>query len=274
MISTLVFTTALVALPPPLCRGRNTQEYNPRLDQAPSERAVAEVQAAYEALCPNSDCGNGAVFKNDTIGMNAVTWVSGVRDGPNTRAKIVYSPRFLDGLAQTFGSGASFGVLAHEVGHHLTAAKAMRSMLDHSWDEELRADYLAGCALARAGRPPDELENALRALASSASPSHPAFNKRNPVVRKGYADCKAHQDHFDRLPEQHPFGIGAVLQAEAKHQGCWRYFYRSIDEVARVGPVAAKRRRSARFESKQACEAAREKVVSANERTAEPCACF
>lgn len=264
---------AIVSLPPPLCRGRESTGYDPRRDQTASERATAEVRAAYEALCPNMNCGSGMVYKNETIGMNAVTWVSGIRDGQATRAKIVYSPAFLDGLARQFGDGASFGVLAHEVGHHLTAALGKRGQFDHSWDEELRADYLAGCALARAARPPSELENALRALAATASPTHPAFDRRNPVIRQGYEDCKKHQEKFDSLPDQNKFGIGAVLKADEKPAGCWKYFYRAQEEVEQVGPIAARRRRSSSFASQAECESARQQVVRNKSRVAEACVC-
>ena len=182
----------VVSLPPPLCRGRVvTPQYDPRQDKEPTTRAWEEVKAAYAALCPTKDCGRGKVFRNDTIGNNAVTWVSGIRHGKKTRAKIVYGPTFLNRLNAKYGPGASFGVLAHEVGHHLTAALSLRMPGEPSWNEELRADYLAGCALGRAGRASDELENALRALASVATASHPSFRQRNPVVRRGFRSVAA-----------------------------------------------------------------------------------
>lgn len=159
----------LPALPPPLCRGRVVSTgYDVRRDKTPSTRAVAEIQAAYQALCPTQDCGQGQIFENPTIGNNAATWVFGLNQGSETRAKIVYSRQFLNALNDSFGPGASFGVLAHEVGHHLTAALALRKSGESNWNEELRADYLAGCALGRSGHPPDAMENALRALASVA----------------------------------------------------------------------------------------------------------
>lgn len=264
----LLVAVELVALPPPLCRGRTYAAYDPRRDRPPGTRAIAEVKAAYESLCPDRRCGSGEVFENPTIGNNAVTWVSGVRDGARTRAKIVYSAPFLDALSGTFGPGASFGVLAHEVGHHLTAALELRREMDSSWDEELRADYLAGCALGRSGRPPSELENALRALAQVASDSHPAFTHRTPVVRKGYADCKK----ADRAKEP-TFGIGAALRAGARGAGCWTYRYRAQAEIAKVGPVAAKRRVSRAFEAQAECERERAKLPEIERHASEVCAC-
>lgn len=262
-------TGLAVALPPPLCRGRAVGAYDPRRDTTPSDRAVAEVQAAYEALCPANNCGAGQVFENATIGMNAVTWVSGLRDGERTRVKIVYSADFLNGLAQSYGPGASFGVLAHEVGHHLTAALSMRDFGESSWNEELRADYLAGCALGRSGRPPDEMENALRALAASATSSHPSFTQRVPVVRKGYDDCRA---AAKKAEPRGTFGVGALLAAP-KGGACWGYWYRLDEQVRRVGPVAAPRRRSAGKKSKQACEAERQRHQAEGTRLTEDCTC-
>ncbi len=258
-----------VALPPPLCRGRAVSRYDPRLDADPSARATAEVQAAYEALCPKKDCGGGKLFENATIGNNAATWVSGLGQGNNTTVKIVYSRRFLNALNDSFGPGASFGVLAHEVGHGLTAAMGLRVQGESNWDEELRADYFAGCALGRAGRTPDEMENALRALASNSTSSHPSFAKRNPVVRRGFQDCSAKS----AAKKKKAFGLGSLVEGK-KDDGCFHYPFRLRSEVEQVGPVAAALRQSRGFASKEACEAHRASRTKSSERLAEPCACL
>ena len=45
--------------------------------------------------------------------------------------------------------------------------------------------------------------------AASATPTHPSFAHRNPVIRKGYTDCKAHQDKFDKLEKGKVYqGVG------------------------------------------------------------------
>ena len=258
-----------VQLPPPICRGRVVSAYDPRLDRMPSARALAEVRTAYDALCPKRACGTGELRENATIGNNAATWVSGIRDGQATRAKIVYSKRFLNALASQFGAGASFGVLAHEVGHHLTAALSLRAPFESSWNEELRADYLAGCALGRAGRSSDELENALRALASVATRSHPSFAERIPVVRKGYHDCRQSAAQAERA--RPAFGLGSLLSNDAA--GCWSYGYRLEEERRRVGPLAAARRSAGPFETETACEAHRRAAEENWERKTERCVC-
>ena len=265
----------LVALPPPLCRGRViATTFDQRLNRSPSARATTEIQAAYDALCPEHNCGTGEVYQNTTIGNNAVTWVSGIRDGQFTRATIVYSAEFLNALEGSFGAGASFGVLAHEVGHHLTAAKGWRRWGDSSHDEELRADYLAGCALARSGRPPDELENALRALAKIATPTHPSFAQRNQSIRTGYNFCWRIQDAHDRQNAgKEGFGVGAAIRGGESAGACWGYWYRAVEDVERLGPIVAPRRRSKAFSSRAACDKARAGKKRARARVTEGCTC-
>lgn len=266
----LLVTHTVVALPPPLCRGRVVGAYDPRLDQQPRTRAIEEIRAAYQALCPTDDCGKGEVYENETIGNNAATWVSGLNQGDATRAKIVYSARFLNGVSESFGPGASFGILAHEVGHHLTAAKALRGGPNEpSWSEELRADYLAGCALGRSGRSSAELENALRALAANATPSHPSFAQRNPVVRKGYQDCHGQAEVIAKDPRT--FGLGNLVDEPTNGKGCWAYFYRLKEQIDRVGPVAAKRRHAGPFRSQAACVQHQKEMAEI--RAVEECRC-
>lgn len=266
---------ALVALPPPLCRGK-TGHYDPRLNRTPKARAMAEIKAAYDALCPlvaeSKDCGGGDVFENPGIGQNALTWVSGVGLGKNTRSLIVYSASFRNALDTSFGPGASFGVLAHEVGHTLTAAGGLRKQFDSSWDEELRADWFAGCALGRSGRSAAELEAALRALAEVATASHPSFQHRGPAVRSGFHECEKLQREADRAAarEKPAFGIGSMLRAQRDDRPCWGYWYRSKTEIAKLGPIAAKRRRSRAYKSKKACIKARSK---ASDHEPERCNC-
>ena len=255
--------SGLIALPPSPSRGG----YDPRQDEEPSPRALAEVQAAYDALCPARNCGHGILRANPTVGMNAVIWVSGLRHGKKTQVKIVYSREFLNRLNQNFGAGASFGVLAHEVGHHLTAAKALRQPMESAWNEELRADYLAGCALGRAGRSSEELENAIRALGSVATASHPSFEKRVPVVRSGYLTCQ-NEDAHKPVP---PFGLGTLVGGGRKSTGCWRYMYRLREVQARLGPIGPKLRTSSGYRTQAQCENLRRK--RARDRDSQACVC-
>lgn len=253
--------------PPPVCKGRVATGYDPRRDEPPSPRALAEVQSAYDVLCPERACGAGSLHANPSVGNNAFTFVSRVDGGPGFRAKIVYGRAFLDHLNRRFGPGASFGVLAHEVGHHLTAAKALRRRMDSSWDEELRADWLAGCALGRSGQDLDALESALKALASVATPTHPDFRRRIPVLRQGYRECRGQA--FAAYSARRPFGLAGALGPADR--GCFRYGYRLEQEIARLGPLGPRLRFSEGFSDRARCEAAR---ADRPDRRSKPCRCL
>lgn len=270
----LVVMGMAFSLPPPACKGRSSAGYRPELDELPSLRAMAEVQTAYDALCPSRACGDGQLRANPSVGMNAFTFVTRTDGGPGFSAKIVYSRAFLDRLNQKFGSGASFGVLAHEVGHHITAALALRdrapvvsatirARVRPAWDEELRADYFAGCALGRLRHSPDDLEHALAALASVQSPTHPDFRSRVPVMKKGYRDCRP--DAMALTDAQKPFGLGSLVTAR---QGQFRYAYRLQSQRKRLGPLGPRLRFSGAYRSKVFCERARRKR---RDRVSTPC---
>lgn len=256
---------AALPITPPACKGRVAQGYDPRRDEAPSPRALAEVQSAYDVLCPERTCGDGSLHANPTAGNNAYTFVNRIDGGTGFRARIVYGRAFLDGLDRRFGPGASFGVLAHEVGHHLTAAKALRKKMDSGWDEELRADWLAGCALGRSGQSLEALESALKALASVATQTHPDFRSRIPVVRQGYGECSPQAVlAFEMRP---PFGLSSLRPAG---KGCYRYAYRLQQEIGRLGPLGPRLRFSDRFADRARCEAARQ---DRSDRRSSPCEC-
>ena len=276
MTATLLIASLLITAPP-VCRGKSKFPYDPKQNRTPKARAVAEIRLAYRLLCPlvmkDGRCGAGDIFENPSIGNNALTFVSGLRQGRRTRALIVYSASFLNFLDEKFGPGASFGVLAHEIGHHLTASGNLRGEFDHPWDEELRADYFAGCAIAQAGQQVKDLEVAFKALAKVASPTHPASPQRNEKARKGYNYCRKFREESDRLkPKPGPFGLGA----EDKHGSrslCWRYQFRNVDDIRRVGPVAAKRKWSNSFVSKEVCEAVRRNQGSTQLEFSSGCYC-
>jgi hypothetical protein len=138
--ASLLVISAMLVSQPPICRGKSRFPYDSSQNRTPKPRAVAEIKKAYSMLCPlvmkDGRCGRGEIFENPSVGNNALTFVSGLRQGRKTRALIVYSASFLNGLDREFGPGASFGVLAHEIGHHLTASGNLRGEFDHAWDEE------------------------------------------------------------------------------------------------------------------------------------------
>lgn len=165
---------SLGALPSP-------QGYNPYYDQQPSGRASAEMQRIYGTLCP-SGCGFSLLVSNPTV-QNAMA----VATGPG-QSKIAYSPGFMNYIAQRYGGGATFGILAHEFGHHIDF-HSTPPWMNNSWSRELKADAWAGCALARTGFGTRQIENALGAIAAYPSATHPGWPQRLQAVRAGFVNC-------------------------------------------------------------------------------------
>ena len=166
--------------------GPAQQPYNPLYDQAPSPRADQELRRVYSVLCPPPyGCGYYLLVSNPTT-QNAMAMTI----GPG-QSKIAYQPDFMDRIAQQHGGGATFGILAHEFGHHIDF-HTTPPWMNNSWSRELKADAWAGCALARTGIGTGQIENALRAIAASPSPSHPPWPQRNQAVRTGFVSCGGH----------------------------------------------------------------------------------
>jgi hypothetical protein len=159
------------------------QYYNSYLDQQPSPQALQELQTIYLALCPPPlGCGNYVLFSNRTA--PTVLWTP---VGPGY-SKFAYNPVLLNQLAIQYGNGASFGILAHALGHHIDFNTTPAWMND-SWSSELRADAWAGCALARTGVGTGQIENALVAIAAFPVPGRPGWPQRQLAVRTGFINC-------------------------------------------------------------------------------------
>lgn len=157
------------------------QQYNPNYDQQPSPRALSELNTIYSALCPNG-CGRYILASNPSA-PNALA--AAIAPG---QSKIVYNPNFINQVANQFGGGATFGILAHEFGHHIDFHTTPLWM-NNSWSRELKADAWAGCALARVGGSTQQIENSLKAIAAYPSPSHPGWQQRHQAVRTGFINC-------------------------------------------------------------------------------------
>ena len=164
--------------------GPAQQRYDPRRDQAPAPRADQELRQIYNMLCPRG-CGSYLLVSNPTT-PNAMAMPIG-----RGQSKIAYRPDFMDRVAQQYGGGATFGILAHEFGHHIDLHTTPLWM-NTSWSRELKADAWAGCALARTGIGTRQVENSLRAIAAYPSPSHPGWPQRHQAVRTGFVSCGGH----------------------------------------------------------------------------------
>jgi hypothetical protein len=158
---------------------------NPMHDGSPTPAAFAQMNHVFGLLCPTG-CGNVNLVRNPTVSgamMQVMT--------PGT-SMVAYNPDFMNATAAQFGPGATFGIFAHELGHHLDFMINV-AWMDHSWGRELRADAWAGCALARAGLSGMEMDGALQAIAAYPSSSHPGWAQRIVAVRTGYYGCGGNQ---------------------------------------------------------------------------------
>lgn len=168
--------------PTKVCALGPTTSFNPMRATPPSPRAVALSQDVYRALCPTG-CGTVTLVSNVSA-PNALILAQ-----PGLTSVVHYSPDFMNTLETGFGTGAAFGVLAHELGHHIDLNTPKPAWFDSAWGRELRADAFAGCALARAGLEPDVLARAMAAMMRFPSPSHPGADLRIPAVRRGWHEC-------------------------------------------------------------------------------------
>ncbi len=159
------------------------QQYSPAYDQPPTQYALNELNTIYGALCPPPNgCGTYFLTLNNTA-PNALAMAV----GPG-QTKIAYNPNFMGQVFAQFGPGASFGILAHEFGHHIDF-HTTPPWMNNAWSRELKADSWAGCALAKVGLGPNQIQNALYAIAAYPSPTHPGWPQRIQAVQTGFTSC-------------------------------------------------------------------------------------
>lgn len=156
--------------------------YDAMVDMPPSTSAQNELKKVKGLLCAKT-CGKVFLFANATT-PNTVT----VTDGNGT-SKIAYSPNFVKSVQTNFGPIATLGIVAHELGHHIDATGDPPAWMKDSWDEELRADAWAGCALAKAELKPSGLQAALLAMWTYPSAAHPPWSARRPAITAGFVQC-------------------------------------------------------------------------------------
>jgi len=162
--------------------GPLTPPYDPMADMPASAGAQADLKKLKSLLCPKG-CGKVMLFANATAPNSAT-----VTDGAGA-SKIAYSPGFAGSIQKTFGPIATFGIIAHGLGHHLEATGEPPAWMNESWDSELRADAWTGCAMAKAELTPSRLQAVLLALAAYPATHHPAWSARRPVITAGYTSC-------------------------------------------------------------------------------------
>lgn len=165
-----------------LCTLGPATPYDPMADMPPSAGAKADFTKVTALLCPKG-CGKLLLFSNATSPNAAI-----VTDGAGV-SKIAYSPSFANSLRSSFGPIATFGIFAHDLGHHLDATGTKAAWMKDSWDAELRADAWAGCGMAKANLTPSRLQAVLLAMSAYPSPHHPSWEVRRPVITEGFTRC-------------------------------------------------------------------------------------
>lgn len=83
---------------------------------------------------------------------------------------------------------AELGVLAHEIGHHLSGYTLTN--VGSRYDSELEADKFAGFILYKLGATITEVKQCYSNLSSAGSSSHPPKSARIAAVSSGYYDAK------------------------------------------------------------------------------------
>lgn len=196
VVLSLFLVTAGAASGQVVCTlGHGASPYSPAMDRPPTHTALAEGRRMHRLLC--NDCGSIMLVQNPTV-TNAM--LMSVRPGVS---KLSYNPHFMNQVLAQYGNGATIGIIAHEIGHHVDFMQPA-AWYDRSWGKELRADALAGCALARARIDPTQLKNALRAIAAFPSPSHPGWPMRERAVMQGYQQCGGTGGSATRPPRSRP----------------------------------------------------------------------
>ena len=102
---------------------------------------------------------------------------------------ILYSQEFMENLKdETRTNYAELGVLAHEIGHHLSGHTLTNT--GSRYDTELEADKFAGFMLYKLGATITEVKQCYSNLPSTGSSTHPPKSARIAAVSSGYYDAK------------------------------------------------------------------------------------
>jgi hypothetical protein len=169
----------------------------PSVDRLVAEQ-LGQVRTGLDPLC-EPHCGEVVLESSFATRSAALEHVS------HGFSRVLYNHGFISRVARRFGAPAVYAMIAHEYGHHLDDLPGASQ-----WTRELRADAMAGCAIARGGVPsepvlswmrhehfdaiwdrlhPDETDpnRVLRRFASA----HPPWLDRIGAVKRGVEVCRA-----------------------------------------------------------------------------------
>jgi hypothetical protein len=149
-------------------------------------RQLADVQSRLESFCA-SRC--------DRVLLEASRETSAAMLEPidSGASWILYNERFFRHVVGKYGRGAAYAILAHEYGHHVDEPRGASA-----WTQELRADAVAGCALARGGVPLGPALSWMR---------HEHFDE---IWQRVYGDPNDPEEVLRKYVASHPYWIDRI----------------------------------------------------------------
>lgn len=116
------------------------------------------------------------------------------------RRHVLYNPEFMSRVAERGRTDwAAVGIMAHEVGHHLSGHT--EDQLGSRPPSELEADRFAGYVMYRLGATLDEAQSGFLTLPANASASHPGRADRIVAVTDGWLEAQG-QVSLERQREE------------------------------------------------------------------------
>jgi IrrE N-terminal-like domain len=158
-------------------------------DEKPKDRYVrppsTEAEKTIDAICRK-------------IGVTSKGFIIEAADVKNAEALIInnkryihYNPFYINKIKQESQTNrAIIFVLAHEIGHHINAHALETTDVEKRKEEELEADYFAGCALAHINATLEDLEKAVSILSENGDEKHPPRSARLMSATSGWEDCQ------------------------------------------------------------------------------------
>lgn len=163
--------------------------------KADDEEAAAR-QAASEERRKVHDLVNGAVMRLAAafrVSAPPTVLDDTVANAQSDGTRIAVNPRWFRGLLGVVCTdpvcevAVAHGVLGHEMTHHVNGDALVPEWIRDRHDQELRADFFAGRALALFGDDIAALERVLAATCTpDNTPTHPGFPDRLRAARAGF----------------------------------------------------------------------------------------
>lgn len=176
--------SGLTAKPTPYAKEQFDKAFDALLPKFPANIRKKDIQFNSSAQVPNAYSIAGTYVIPSPMGPQTVI----------VGRRIMYNPGFMCRLQIAAGGSTEvpWAVFAHEIGHQISATERANDgpwwlVQESPWDEELKADYYSGYALAKLKVPFDKLDVTFRIMFSQwGTYSHPDSVKRIQSVVEGW----------------------------------------------------------------------------------------